>query len=41
LQRMEGYHGPTILAISVKRHLDAALLSRFRHVIDFPDPTPR
>jgi SpoVK/Ycf46/Vps4 family AAA+-type ATPase len=36
LQRMEGYHGPTILATNMKCNLDAALLRRFRYVIDFP-----
>ena len=37
LQRMEGYHGPTILATSMKPNLDAAFVRRFRYVIDFPD----
>jgi SpoVK/Ycf46/Vps4 family AAA+-type ATPase len=41
LQRMEGYHGPTILATNMKGNLDAAVLRRFRYVIDFPDPAPR
>ena len=40
LQRMEGYHGPTILATSMKPNLDAAFVRRFRYVIDFPDPAP-
>jgi len=37
LRRMENYNGPTILSTNTKRNLDAAVLRRFRHVIDFPD----
>ena len=36
LQRMEAYHGLAILATSTKHPFDAALLRRFRYVIDFP-----
>jgi SpoVK/Ycf46/Vps4 family AAA+-type ATPase len=35
LQRMETYHGLTILAINKKHAVGAAFLRRFRHIIDF------
>lgn len=36
LQRLEGFRGPVIFATNLKRHIDAALLRRLSHVIDFP-----
>ena len=36
LQRMEAYHGLTILATGKKHAVDAAFLRRFRYIIEFP-----
>lgn len=38
LQRMERYHGLTILATNIKHTRDETFRRRFRYVVDFPTP---
>ena len=38
LQRMEKYHGLTILTTTMREELDLAFLRRFKFIVDFPCP---
>ena len=38
LQRIEDFNGLAILATNMKTNIDAAMIRRFRYIIDFPFP---